>query len=172
MMLRSVLGFGVGGGHHPRQMEWDMRKHLARLALSFAVGTLSAAQASPVVIENGSGILIGMDGIVVDSISYNVSFVPGDCIVVFSPCTSASDFTFTNVESAISAGIALASAINDSSYDFSTPTLVSGSVEGRMFLLIPMHIGPMVFSFLFFRPIETKSNVITPLTLIKTSSGI
>jgi hypothetical protein len=53
-----------------------------------------AAMATPVLQVNGSGILTGVDDVVVGGSDYNVSFADGTCASVFVVCDAA-HFTFT-----------------------------------------------------------------------------
>jgi hypothetical protein len=78
------------------------------------------AQAGPILQVSG-GILDGIDGVVVDGSTYNVTFVQGSCVSVFSGCTSTSDFPFgasgtedatSALESILSGGIVNASFPN------------------------------------------------------------
>jgi len=64
------------------------------------------AQAAPILLVDGSGRLTGATGVDVEGAIYNVEFVDGTCIVVFSGC-AATHFAFTTVEGALAASQAL-----------------------------------------------------------------
>ena len=66
---------------------------LAALAIGL-IATITTQASAQTLEVNGSGILTGVDGVVVDGSNYNVTFVPGSCVSDFNGCTSSSDFTF------------------------------------------------------------------------------
>jgi len=69
--------------------------------------TVTSAQASPILIVNGSGILTGATGVNVGGTLYDVEFVDGTCVALFTGCDSPSDFTFTTAAAADVASQAL-----------------------------------------------------------------
>jgi hypothetical protein len=69
--------------------------------------TVTSAQASPILIVNGSGILTGATGVNVGGTLYDVEFVDGTCVALFTGCDSPSDFTFTTAADADVASQAL-----------------------------------------------------------------
>jgi len=98
---------------------------LAALAIGLfaTISTQATAQTFEV---NGSGILTGVDGVVVDGSNYNVTFVAGSCISVFNGCTSNSDFTFGE-SGAYDASSALVSILSGGYVNSAFP---SGIVDG------------------------------------------
>lgn len=65
--------------------------------LIFALAwSLFAHSAVVAVVDSSNNKLLGFDGIVYDSESYNVRFTSGTCASVFSGCDQDSDFFFTN----------------------------------------------------------------------------
>lgn len=105
---------------------------------SIVVATLTAglfathaAQAMPVLVVNGSGILTGVNGIAVDGNSYDVAFGPGNCVTVFNGCTR-SDFIFAlNDNLAYHATEALAGALTGTPYEHN-PTGILGGAGGAI----------------------------------------
>ncbi len=80
---------------------------LGTVALTASLATLATpAAAAPVALVNGSGILTGATGVVVGSVTYNVSFVDGSCNSLFGGCDPA-NFDFHSIADAIAASQAL-----------------------------------------------------------------
>lgn len=95
--------------HGPARMFTGLASRLALfvcLVAGLGLGTASAA----VLQVNGSGILTGATGVVVNGQFYNVSFQEGSCGSLFSGCDSPSDFFFTDRTVALSASRALAAS--------------------------------------------------------------
>lgn len=98
-------------------------------ALVLAVG--STSYAAPVLVVNGSGKLTGARNVDVGGQFYDVDFVEGNCIDLFSGCDAVADFFF---QSAASAQLASQSLLDTVFVDGplgafdSTPTLTSGCV--------------------------------------------
>jgi hypothetical protein len=80
-----------------------LRRLLAPLLLCTAAAT---AQAAPTLLVEG-GLLIGANRVDVLGTSYDVRFVDGSCVSVFSGCDELSDFAFTDRASARAAAQAL-----------------------------------------------------------------
>jgi hypothetical protein len=59
------------------------------------VGVSNHAFAAPILQVSG-GVLMGATGVDVGGALYNVQFVDGTCIAIFSGCDSTTDFTFTS----------------------------------------------------------------------------
>jgi hypothetical protein len=92
----------------------SIRNQLCVLA-SLGLGLFATipAQASPTpTFEASGGVLHGIDGVDVSGTYYNVMFVAGDCVSVFSPCTSTSDFEFQSSSAAYAASAALNALFN------------------------------------------------------------
>jgi hypothetical protein len=69
---------------------------------------LSSAYAAPILlVDVGTGKLIGATGVDVGGMLYNLEFVDGTCIGVFTGCDAPSDFAFTTVAGANAASAAL-----------------------------------------------------------------
>jgi hypothetical protein len=64
------------------------------------------AQASPILVVDMNGILMGATGVLVDGQSYDVEFVEGTCTEVFGVCDEA-HFAFTTESTALAASRAL-----------------------------------------------------------------
>ncbi|MBU0554778.1 MAG: PEPxxWA-CTERM sorting domain-containing protein [Alphaproteobacteria bacterium] len=77
----------------------------AALALTAAAGVATSANAATLIVNNG--ILQGATGVDVDGTLYDVAFREGTCAGLFNGCDEASDFTFTNEQSARLAADAL-----------------------------------------------------------------
>ncbi|WP_282606271.1 PEP-CTERM sorting domain-containing protein [Pelagibius sp. Alg239-R121] len=72
------------------------------------IGLLSHAAQAAVILNTSNGQLIGAQNVDVQGTLYDVSFVDGTCIDIYSGCTdAASNFTFTDFDSAFAAGTAL-----------------------------------------------------------------
>lgn len=84
-----------------------MRKSLS-LSLSALLLCLAAAPAAaaPVLVLQGQT-LAGATGVLVNGTSYDVEFVEGTCIALFTGCDAAADFTFQTQADATAASQAL-----------------------------------------------------------------
>ena len=113
-------------------------------AVALGIGTFGGtipAQGAPVLELNGGAILTGVDGVVVDTGTYNVSFVPlspqGSCTIVFSPCTSSTDFTFTNSYDADLATLVLAQVLSAAGYSVDSGGILGGQPGQPFFIGTP-----------------------------------
>ena len=79
-----------------------MRMLFLSAVLFFVAGTAQAATLNFV-----GGQLMGASGVLVDGSLYDVQFLDGSCITLFTGCDEESDFTFQNPVSAILAAQAL-----------------------------------------------------------------
>ena len=77
---------------------------LCFLVLGLGVGR---AHAAPILLINGSGLLTGATGVMVDGTAYDVRFQGGSCNSVFNGCDPSLDFVFTSGASALAASQAL-----------------------------------------------------------------
>jgi hypothetical protein len=68
---------------------------------------LSSSSASAATLNVVGGELHGASGVIVDGISYDVAFLDGTCIDLFSGCDAVSDFTFQSQSAAVLASQAL-----------------------------------------------------------------
>jgi PEP-CTERM motif len=76
-------------------------------AVLLVLGRVSVANADPVLLINGSGILTGAHNVDVGGRLYDVTFVEGTCIDVFAGCDAASDFQFLTDADGMAAAAAL-----------------------------------------------------------------
>ena len=112
----------------PPRLQTNSKDNMNRFSIArslLAAGALVlAAQASAVVLQiNGSGILTGATGVVVEGKAYDVSFVEGTCFQVYGCATWAFDFQTEN--SATAAAQALQDSVITGIYS-SDPTKTFG----------------------------------------------
>ena len=81
-----------------------MRK-FALLIWAVVMGWSSGAFAATLDVVGGQ--LLGASNVNVGGTLYNVQFIDGTCVALFNGCNEASDFTFTEPVSALSAAQAL-----------------------------------------------------------------
>jgi len=82
-------------------------KNAALFALGLFAATLAGpARAAPDLVVSG-GVLIGANGVSVNGALYDVRFLDGTCLSLFSGCDSLSDFTFTEASAVNAASRAL-----------------------------------------------------------------
>ena len=81
-----------------------MKKYLALAAA--ALFASAPASAAVQIVDNG--ILTGATGVLVNGVSYDVSFLDGECSSVFSGCDAISDFAFGGTD-----GMAAATSLID-----------------------------------------------------------
>ncbi|MEM1361005.1 MAG: VPLPA-CTERM sorting domain-containing protein [Pseudomonadota bacterium] len=93
--------------------------------VSSCMALFSPTQAATV----GSG---GVEGLVVGGKIYNVSFIAGTCQDLFPPCDSVSNFPFAAGDPSQKAAMALANAIDTSSFR-NTPTDFMGCESSGIF---------------------------------------
>jgi hypothetical protein len=82
------------------------RATLGTLA-SFVILLLASSNASAATLDVVGGQLLGASGVIVDGSSYNVEFLDGTCIALYSGCDDVSDFTFQTEAAASLASQAL-----------------------------------------------------------------
>ncbi|HEX2282817.1 MAG TPA: PEP-CTERM sorting domain-containing protein [Thermomicrobiales bacterium] len=82
------------------------------MALAFACPAHAA-----LLLVDASGQLTGATGVNVNGTLYDVSFVEGTCVDLFSGCDSASDFAFSSVFDANDAAVALEQLVLIGSFD-------------------------------------------------------
>lgn len=83
-----------------------MRVRLLRLTLTLCLAAPLTASATPILDVVG-GELLGASGVLVGGSLYDVEFLDGTCIALFSGCDEASDFTFQTEADATLAAEAL-----------------------------------------------------------------
>jgi hypothetical protein len=121
-------------------------------AVLVALGSAPAANADPVLLVNGSGVLVGAKNVHAGGTLYDVAFVDGTCIDVFEGCDAVSDFDFATFDDAAAAANALlgqvfVDASPAGSFD-THPELTLGCTDASAcFAAIPMGItgGGVVF---------------------------
>ena len=87
----------------------------ATLALCSLALSAAAASAAPVLHVN-NGVLEGASGVIVNGMSYEVSFIDGSCVSLYGGCTDTSQFTFHTRADAVSAMSALSDQVWGSSW--------------------------------------------------------
>jgi hypothetical protein len=68
---------------------------------------LAASTASAATLNVSGGQLLGASGVIVDGSSYDVAFLDGTCIALYSGCDAVSDFAFQSLSTASLASVAL-----------------------------------------------------------------
>jgi hypothetical protein len=76
---------------------------------------LAPAEAAPI-LQGTPTLLTGVNGLVVDGLTYNMTFVDGTCVSVYGACDAA-HFTFTTNSQAYDAAAALFAAISGTYFD-------------------------------------------------------
>jgi hypothetical protein len=84
-----------------------MKLKVVLAALLAVLGCAPLANADPVLLINGSGMLTGARNVDVGGTLYDVTFVDGTCIDVFAGCDAASHFNFATFAEAAAAANAL-----------------------------------------------------------------
>jgi PEP-CTERM motif len=119
-----------------------VRNYKRALAISLGLAAApQAANASPVLQIDGSGILTGVHDVLVGSTLYDATFADGTCAAVFGVCDAA-HFTFTTPADALSASAALLAAI-ESPDDFDDDSVVAGQFSPTIDL-VPLSQGVFV----------------------------
>lgn len=91
---------------HQWKETW-MKLKVVLAAVLVLLGYVPLANADPVLLINGNGLLIGAHNLKVAGTLYDVMFVDGTCIDVFAGCDAQSDFHFATFEDGIAAANAL-----------------------------------------------------------------
>lgn len=123
-------------------------KRFIAIAAALMISAGAPAAAANLVID-GSGELAGATGIDIGGTFYDVEFVDGTCIGVFSGCDSLSDFAFQTQEAANAAGQALFDQVFLGIYD-DQPELTAGCNDPEFCTAaIPyaLQVSPAVVSF-------------------------
>lgn len=77
------------------------------LAVLVCVTSFSLSTSAATIITDGSGKIAGANDVIVNGDSYDVSFIDGTCVALFSGCDESSDFVFTTSALAQAASQAL-----------------------------------------------------------------
>jgi len=104
-----------------------MRRLSLATLLVLVVGLSASADAATLNVVGGR--FLGAAGVLVDGSLYDVEFVDGTCITIFSGCDSSSDFDFTTEAAGLAAATALADQVflDGPEGDFDTlPGLTAG----------------------------------------------
>src|SRR3954471_5117628 len=95
------------GSFAPVGKEAWMKLKVVLAAVLVLLGCVPRANADPVLLINGNGLLTGAHNVKVAGTLYDVTFVDGTCIDVFAGCDALSDFHFATFEDGIAAANAL-----------------------------------------------------------------
>ena len=118
-----------------------MRFFFVALTLAGFSAHARPATAATLLIQNGE--LVGADDVLVNGMLYDVRFVEGSCISLFTGCDDPSDLTFTTMADATLASEALLSQVlidtPQGLYD-SVPDLTFGCAVG-CFIMTPFGSG-------------------------------
>jgi hypothetical protein len=144
-----------------------MKSATVLAAVLVALGCAPFANADPVLLVNGSGVLTGAQNVHVGGTLYDVTFVDGTCTDVFGGCDSVSDFNFATFADAAAAANALLGQVfvdAPSVGNFDThPELTLGCTDPSVCIAaIPMGIttgGGVVFGALAYN--AAVSNLVT-----------
>lgn len=102
------------------------------LLLGFSAFSLGPVPAQAVTLQvNGSGILTGATGVDVGGTLYDIEFVDGTCVALFTGCDASTDFTFQTLASAQTASQALLGQVFTGSFD-TAPTLTAGCTSSAI----------------------------------------
>ena len=110
----------------------------------FLFSSVIVAQATPVVLTDATGSVIGASGLIVDEIAYDVSFMSGTCAEVFGIC-GADHFAFSTNNTARNARIALDTLLVNElgdSHDESAREADRWSLFIPQVILIPYAVDP------------------------------
>src|SRR6185503_10562256 len=125
-----------------RQLDWEdwMKPAIVLAAVLVALGCAPFANADPVLLVNGSGVLTGAQNVRVGGTLYDVTFVDGTCTNVFVGCDSVSDFDFATSADADAAANALLGQVFVGIFD-THPELTLGCTDPLLcYAAIPMGI--------------------------------
>lgn len=106
-----------------------------RFLLILVCAALSGSEANAATVNVVGGQLVGASGVDVDGTLYDVEFVDGSCVDLFSGCDESSDFTFTTESDALAASQALLDQVFldglGGNFD-SAPELTNGCTTGTL----------------------------------------
>jgi len=161
------------------------KAHLQTVRFLFVTSSIwLMGAAGAAVLQVSGGELTGASGVSVNGTLYNVEFVEGTCVSLFSGCDELSDFTFTTLPEADAASQALLNQVlidgPDGDFD-SQPTLTFGCEPGQVPYCAPLtpfvlmvSTGPLVGSSEIFNQPSVSGDTITfgflPIDFDTTSS--
>ena len=147
-------------------------KILGLLAAGLMAGPTGAGAVELIV--NQDGVLVGATGVVVAGATYNVEFVAGTCIELFSGCDEVGDFTFQDAASAEAAANALLSSVFTGIYD-TDPSRTFNCTANGCFVLTPFNFiefpGP-ILNVLLFTAFNTATDDNTALQSLAPSDDL
>ena len=114
-----------------KTIRWCFMGLCLAFAHAYAIPTL--------IVDPGTGKLLGADGVDVGGTLYDVRFVDGTCIALFSDCDQVADFTFQSAAAAHLASLALLADVfqDGPSGAFDTrPELTNGCTSQRVCLVL------------------------------------
>lgn len=113
-------------------------------ALFFTLFALASAHASAAVVyvTDGGGLLTGATGVVVDGVTYDVTFQDGTCIGLFPACDASTVFEFNTAGAAHLASQALSAQVfttttTEGAIFTGTPGLTAGCDAGDCYFYTP-----------------------------------
>ena len=112
-------------------------KTILRWCLLGSCMAFASVQAAPILQVNAAGKLTSAKDVLVSAKLYDVEFVDGSCVELFSPCTSSSSFVFRSESDANNASAALLGSVfrNGPLGSFSSdPSLTVGCNSGLITL--------------------------------------
>ncbi len=136
-----------------------MSRTIARVVLIVAawIGTAATSQATVIFNVNATGQLVGAQNVDVGGTLYDVAFVDGTCIDLFTGCDDLSDFDFNTEADAFAAGQALLDQVfvdNITGQWDSEPETIFGCLDPSECQTV-LPFGFADFSSAFFRHIAT-----------------
>ena len=112
-----------------------LRKALFAVAAAFGLVLATPTSAADLTVDS-NGILTGATGVNVGGTLYDVSFLDGTCVALFSGCTESTDFDFTTGASAEAAAQALLDQVFVGVYDANL-NAISGCAYFYCYTFIP-----------------------------------
>lgn len=139
-------------------------KLLAILAVGLLAGPTAANAAPTLIVDTGSGKLVGISGVDVGGTLYNAEFADGTCVAVFSGCDALSDFTFQSEADAITASQAIHNAVQGTAFDVDPAMTFGCSNSVFCFFITPYDVGAGVFIYAIAINSNDVDQVQSPLT--------
>jgi hypothetical protein len=139
----------------------EMRIRNTLFALMMAT-LLPASGVTAATLNVSGGQLLGASGVDVGGSLFDVAFVDGTCITLFSGCDSASDFTFNSADALLASQALLDQVFLDGAFSFDTdPELTVGCGSTSLCrAMTPYSIAGSLFNTRFARNSST-SDVLT-----------
>jgi hypothetical protein len=119
-----------------------MKKEYLSGSVLLLFSLFSLPPSSAATLDVRAGVLFGAEGVIVDGMSYDVSFGDGSCISLFSGCDEPADFVFTDPQRSISANLAVLEQVlidGPAGLFDSNPGLTNGCYDtANCFILSPV----------------------------------